>query len=169
MRCEVTVLFFFFFCLCMSSCPSTVCWKDHPSSTELLFPFAQNQSSIFLWVCSPFPLICVSIPLPIPKSLLLSFIIKLEPGKLISLTLVFFFRIVFNSCNHGGCRVNLRCHREHLPQISPCSPFPTKLHTDTPGLSLTDPHDKSRFLTWLLWSPSAFCSSNHVSVKKIEG
>lgn len=52
------------FCLCVwiSSCTSSICWKDYSFSTQL--PFLLNQLPVYVWVCfctlSSVSLICLS-------------------------------------------------------------------------------------------------------------
>lgn len=39
--------FFFFFCIWMSSCSGTICWKDYSFSIKLLLQFVKDQLTIF--------------------------------------------------------------------------------------------------------------------------
>lgn len=52
----------FVYCVWISSCTSSICWKDYSFSTRL--PFLLNQLPVYVWVCfctlSSVSLICLS-------------------------------------------------------------------------------------------------------------
>lgn len=96
--------FCLFLCLFISTCSSTICWKDHLFSIELLLHLCQKTvgyiSMVYFWILYFVPLFYVSIPLQIPHSFdYCSYVIDLKLYRLIPPTLFFFFKCFSYSCS----------------------------------------------------------------------
>ena len=74
-----------FFCMWLSSCPSTLCWKDDslPAhwSWHCCWRPADHTCTGYLWTLNSIPLVCASILVPVPRCCYCCFAVKFEIVK----------------------------------------------------------------------------------------
>ena len=89
-----------FFCMWISSFPSTICWKDCPFLIENLGTTVKNQLTIYMrvynWALSPIPLVHMSVFMPVPHCFdYCSFVVSFDIRKCESYNFVLLFQDCF--------------------------------------------------------------------------
>ena len=102
--------FFFFFCIWISSCSSTICWKDYPCSMVLSFRLCQ-RSIDYTSVTSVFSIlshgsICLFFHQYYTVSITVAFIVSLKFRDVSPSTLFFSFNILLAMLNVFSLLIN---------------------------------------------------------------